>query len=67
MDKLAKQAACQLYLEQEIKKGLEAGKSTYSIGKEVAHRIKKLFRVKYRPETLEERARRQKKAIEDLS
>jgi len=67
MDKLVKQAACQLFLEQEIKKGLEAGKSTYSIGKEVAQRIKKLFRVKYRPETLEERARRQKKAIEDLS
>ena len=66
MDKLAKQQACQLFIEQEIEKGLADGKTTYSIGKEVAQWIEKLFQIKYRPETIEERARRQKKATEDL-
>ncbi len=60
MDKLAKQQACQLFIEQEIEKGFTAGKTTYPIGKEVAQWIEKLFQAKVRPETIEERARRQR-------
>lgn len=58
MDRLAKQQACQLFIEQEIEKGLAKGDSTYQIGKEVAKWIEKLFQAKVRPETIEERARR---------
>lgn len=63
MDRLAKQAACQLFIEQEIEKGLSTGKSTYAIGKEVAKWIQKLFEVKVRPETIMERARRTREAL----
>ena len=60
MDKLGKQQACQLFIEQEIEKGLAEHKTTYAIGKEVAQWIEKLFQAKVRPETIEERARRQR-------
>lgn len=62
MDKLVKQQACQLFIEQEIEKGLSSGKTTYAIGKEVAEWIQKLFQAKVRPETIEERARRMRMA-----
>ena len=60
VDRLAKQQACQLFIEQEIEKGLAEKKTTYQIGKEVAAWIQKLFQAKVRPETIEERARRQR-------
>jgi len=56
MDQLAKQQACQLFIEQEIEKGLAAGKTTYSIGKDVAQWIEKLFVAKVRPDTIKHRA-----------
>jgi hypothetical protein len=58
MDRLAKQQTCQLFIEQEIEKGLAEGKSTYAIGKELAQEIKRIFLATVRPETIEERARR---------
>ncbi len=58
MEKLAKQQACQLFIEQEIEKGLSSGKTTYAIGKEVAQWIQKLFEVKVKPVTIQRRAER---------
>jgi hypothetical protein len=58
MDRLAKQQACQLFIEQEIEKGLTAGKTTYKIGKEVAGWIQKLFQAKVEPNTIRVRADR---------
>ena len=59
-----KQEACQLYIEQEIEKGLSEGKTAYSLGKEIAVWIEKLFEVKMKPRTIEKRADRIK---EDLA
>jgi len=59
-EKLAKQEACQLFIEQEIEEGLEKGQTPYAIGKEVAIWIEKLFQAKVKPKTIMERARRQK-------
>jgi len=58
MSKKEKQEACQLYIEQEIDAGLEEGKTPYSIGKEIAGWIEKLFEVKVKPTTIEKRAER---------
>lgn len=55
---MAHQEACQLFIEQEIEKGLAEGKTTYSIGKEVAQWIQKLFEVKINPDTIRVRADR---------
>ena len=44
MDKLAKQQACQLFIEQEIEKGLADGKTTYSIGRKLRNGLKSFFR-----------------------
>jgi hypothetical protein len=58
MDKLAKQQACQLFIEQEIDKGLAAGEAKPQIGKRLAEWIEKLFDAKVKPRTIEQRARR---------
>ena len=58
MDKLAKQAACQLFIEQEIEKGLAEGKTKYAIGHEIAKWIKKFFEAEVTPKSIEMRARR---------
>jgi hypothetical protein len=58
MNRLAKQQACQLFIEQEIEKGLKDGKTKYAIGKEVAAWIKKFFEADVRPKSIEMRARR---------
>ncbi len=63
MDKLAKQQACQLLIDQEIDEGLEAGKTAYSIGKDVAALIEKIFNAKIKPDTIRIRARRQKEKL----
>ncbi len=58
VDKLAKQEACQLFLEQEIEAGLQDGRTPYSIGKDLAKWVEKLFEAKISPRTIEQKARR---------
>ena len=58
MDKLAKQQACQLFIEQEIEKGISCGKTHREIGREIARLIKKLFEAEVNPETIAKRADR---------
>jgi phage N-6-adenine-methyltransferase len=53
-----KQEACQLFIEQEIEAGLQKGKTPYSIGKELAGWVERLFDAKIKPRTIEQRARR---------
>jgi len=55
---MAHSEACDLFIEQEIEVGLEQGKTPYSIGKEVAKWIEKLFETKIKPETITKRAQR---------
>jgi hypothetical protein len=55
--------ACELYIEQEIKAGLERGRKPYQIGKELAGWIEKLFEVSIRPNTIQVRAHRMKENI----
>lgn len=63
MDKVAKQQACQLLIEQEIEEGLKAGKTKYAIGKEIATWVKKLFDAEIKPNTIEQRAHRIEKGL----
>jgi hypothetical protein len=63
MGKLEKQQACQLFIEQEIEKGLKDGKTKYAIGKEVVKLIKKFFEADVKPNTVSKRAQRMAKAI----
>jgi hypothetical protein len=63
LDRLAKQQACQLFIEQEIEKGLASGKSKYAIGHEIAAWIKKLFEAEVKPNTIEQRAHRMEKQL----
>ena len=60
---IEKQEACQLYIEQEIEKGIEEGKTPYSMGKEIAGWIEKLFEAKISPKTIEKRAQRQQEKV----
>lgn len=55
---MANREACELYIEQEIKAGLEEGKKPYSIGKELSAWVEKLFEVNIKPDTLKKRAER---------
>lgn len=66
-NKLNKQQACQLYIEQEIESGLADGKTKYAIGKEIAQWVEKLFGAKVKPGTIEKRAQRIGKRITDKS
>ena len=58
IDRLAKQQSCQLFIEQEIEKGLKDGKTKYAIGHEIAAWIKRLFEADIKPHTIEQRAHR---------
>jgi hypothetical protein len=57
------QEACQLFIEQEIQKGLDEGKTPYSIGKDLAVWIEKLFEASIPAKTLETQAYREKKKL----
>jgi len=60
---VAHSEACQLYIEQEIKAGLAQGKTPYSIGKELAAMVEKMFEASIPMETLKDRAYRIQKKI----
>jgi hypothetical protein len=51
--------ACQVWIEQEIDTGLAEGKNPHAIGQLIAKEVEKLFEVKIKPRTIEQRARRQ--------
>ncbi|MCU0589886.1 MAG: hypothetical protein MUC33_01210 [Desulfobacterales bacterium] len=55
---MANREACELYIEQEIKSALEDGKKPWTIGKELAAWVEKLFEVTISPHTLRMRAKR---------
>ena len=61
--KMAKHEACELYIEQQIKEGLEKGETPYYIGKTLSDWISELFDAKINPKTLKKRAERQKKKL----
>lgn len=58
MDRLAKQQTCQLFIEQEIQKGLAEGKSLHAIGKDIAKEIGRIFLVSVPADTIRKRASR---------
>lgn len=58
---MANREACELYIRQEIKSALEKGKKPYAIGKELSDWVAKLFEVRIKPNTIEQRAGRAKK------
>lgn len=58
---MANREACELYIEQNIQDGLESGKSPHAIGKEVSLMVAKVFDVKMKANTIEQRAHRIKK------
>jgi hypothetical protein len=60
---MAHSEACQLYIEEQIKEGLEAGKTPYSIGKELTAMIERIFEASIPSGTLERRARREREKI----
>lgn len=55
---MANREACELYIEQEIKDSLAAGKKPWTIGKELSKWVEKLFEVTINPNTLRMRAER---------
>jgi hypothetical protein len=55
---MANREACEVYIEQEIKDSLAAGKKPWTIGKELSKWIEKLFEVTINPRTIERRAER---------
>lgn len=55
---MANKEACELYIEQEIKSALNEGKRPWTIGKELASWVEKLFEVTINPRTIERRAER---------
>jgi hypothetical protein len=57
---MAHNEACQLFIEQQIKEGLEEGKTPYSIGKELTAMIEKMFEASIPVKTLQSRAWREK-------
>ncbi len=58
MDRLAKQQTCQLFVEQEIEKGLAEGKSHREIGRELSKEVQKTFLAVIDPHTISVRADR---------
>ncbi len=58
MNKLEKQEACQLFIEQEIERGLAEGKTKNSIGNELAEWVEELFSAQVKPKTIAKRAER---------
>jgi len=63
MDRLDKQQACQLFIEQEIESGLADGKTKYTIGQEISEWIKNMFGAEVKPHTIEQRAHRHEENI----
>ena len=63
VDKNLKQEACQLYIEQQIDEGIEEGKTSYKIGKEIKQEIDTLFKTKVNFGTVVKRAQRRKTKI----
>ncbi len=63
MNRLDKQQACQLYIEQEIEAGLAEGKTKYSIGHEIAEWVESVFGAEIKPNTIEQRARRHEEEL----
>lgn len=59
---MALNEACQLWIEQEIESGLKNGDPLPALGKRIADEIRRLFEVKVKPRTVEQRARRKKAA-----
>jgi hypothetical protein len=57
-DQLAKQQACQLFIEQEIEKGIAEGKSKPAIGREIRKWLGDHLGLDYKARTIEQRARR---------
>jgi hypothetical protein len=55
---MANREACELYIEQEIKDSLAAGKKPWTIGKELSKWVEKLFEVTINPKTIASRATR---------
>lgn len=47
------QEACQLFIEQEIDKALKEGKSAYSVGKDIAQWVEKMFGRAVKPHTVQ--------------
>jgi len=60
---MANNEACQVFIEQEIKAGLEQGKTPYSIGKELSKWIERLFEASIPVTTLKMRAERMKQDL----
>lgn len=60
---MAHSEACQLYIEQEIEEGLRKGKTPYSIGKELAGWVERLFEAKIPEKTLRKRAERSRNKL----
>jgi hypothetical protein len=50
--------ACALFIEQEIKDGLAAGKKPWTIGKELSKWVEKIFEVTINPKTIASRVTR---------
>ena len=55
---MANSEACELYIEQEIKAGLEKGQTPYSIGKHLSGWTEKLFETHVKPGTIKKKAQR---------
>lgn len=55
---MAHSEACQLFIEQQIKEGLDEGRTPYSIGKDLAEMVQKLFEAQIPARTIEQKARR---------
>lgn len=60
---MAHSEACQLFIEEQIKEGLEAGKTPYSIGKELTAMIERHFEASIPQDTLKKRAQRMQQKI----
>ena len=59
---MAQKEACEVFIEQQIDDGLEAGETPYSIGQSLSKWIEKLFDTRIKPGTLKQRAARKKGA-----
>lgn len=55
--------ACQLFIEQQIREGLDSGKAPYSIGKEIAGWVAKLFETTISAKTIAKKAERASKNL----
>lgn len=63
---MANQEACQVYIEQQIKEGLEEGKNPHAIGKEVSSWVGKLFETCISANSIRMRATRMKESCTNV-